>query len=86
MPNQIDAKSFHIFVRLGNTPQFQIAADERVGVNPSEMKYRTKGIDTEKLDVLRDFVAAVMAGYPEESSIKLCVDGTKIVLRSACGN
>ena len=84
MGKKVDAKSFQIVVRLGNAPQFQIAADERVSVNPQEMKFRSKGVDTQRLDLLREFIKTVLAAYPESQSASICCDGNRIVPSADC--
>jgi hypothetical protein len=84
MAKKIGAKSCQIVIRLGNTPQFQIAADEDETANPQEMTYRNKGIDKEQLSLLREFVATMLAAYPDSESAPICCQGKKIVQQAQC--
>ena len=85
MPQIVEAKSIQIVIRLGSNPQFQIAADDRVTVNPSDFKFRVKGLDSTNAQILADILDRLRAAYPNSTSLRICTDGTKIVSKDNCG-
>jgi hypothetical protein len=84
MAKKVAAKSCQIVIRLGDTPQFQIAADEDETANPQDMTYRNKGVNKEQLLLLHQFVATMLAAYPDGDSASICCQGKKIVEQANC--
>jgi hypothetical protein len=84
MAKKVAAKSCQIVIRLGDTPQFQIAADEDETANPQDMTYRNKGVDKQQLSLLRELVATMLDAYPDSESASICCEGKKIVQQAKC--
>jgi hypothetical protein len=71
-------------MRFGSVPKFEIAADERVTVNPQDMKYRTKGISDEDKALLAKILKDAGTAYPDADGVQVCTDGNSIVDPTAC--
>jgi hypothetical protein len=84
MAKTIDVKSCQIIIRLGDTPQWQIAADEDETANPQDMKYRSKGFDSEQVSLLREFVNTMLKAYPQDDLATICSNGNAIVEQKNC--
>lgn len=80
MASTKEAKFVQVIIRLGATPSYEISADERVRVKPSEAEFFASSAegspDSLVLDILSRLATVFGSSQP---SIQISVEGTKIV-------
>jgi hypothetical protein len=78
--------SLVITVRLvaGNSPGFELAADDASGGGPGSLRFSCSGIGHSNEGLLKEILGKIIASYPTQP-IRLCLQGQSIVPDALCG-